>query len=119
MLLKYEVRQTESTRHLHVISRLSVANDNDMMYGSSVNEIWTVTDKIFCYFGRLTDIIFIFHFGLFTPPNDPKKQNSKFKIQNSKKKKKKKNPSVDIIILHMCTINDNHMYGSGDVRLLV
>ena len=121
MLLKYEVRQTESTCHLHVISRLSVANDNDMMYGSSVNEIWTVTDKIFCYFGRLTDNIFIFHFGLFTPPNDPKKQNSKFKIQNSKKKKKKtkKNPSADIIILHMCILNDNHMYGSRYVRLLV
>ena len=89
-----------------------------MMYGSSVNEIWTVTDKIFCYFELLTDIIFIFHFGLFTPPNDPKKQNSKFK-KKKKKKKPEKNPSVDIIILHMCILNDNHMYSSGYVRLLV
>ena len=66
----------------------------------------------------------------FTSPNDPKKQNSKkkkkkkkklknTKLKKKKKKKTEKNPSVDIIILHMCTINDNHMYGSGDVRLLV
>ena len=88
-----------------------------MMYGSSVNDIWSATDKIFCHFGRLTDIIFIFHFGLCIALL-PLLTTQKNKIQK-KKKKKKKNPSVDIIILHMCTINDNHMYGSGDVRLLV
>ena len=49
-----------------------------------------------------------FHFSFwaifrsFIPPND------------QKKKKLKKNP-VDIIILHMCTITDTHMYGSGDM----
>ena len=68
-----------------------------------VNEIWSPTDRIFCHFGWLTDIIFIFHFGLlsaFTPPNDRKKNSKKIK---------KKTTSVDIIILHMWTINDNHM----------
>ena len=96
-----------------------------MMYGSSVNDIWSATDKIFCHFGRLTDIIFIFHFGLcfallpLLTTQKNKIQNSKFKKKKKKKKNPEKNPSVDIIILHMCTINDNHMYGSGDVRLLV
>ena len=35
----------------------------------------------------------------------------------NEKKKTKKNPTRDIIILHMCTINDNHMiYGSWDIN---
>ena len=51
---------------------------------------------------------FIFHFGLFsafTPPNDKKKKKKK----NQRKLKKKQKTNVDIIILHMWTINDNHM----------
>ena len=51
-------------------------NVNHMMYGFSLNEMlsewdaeflpeWSKKDTIFCHFGRLTDIIFIFHFGLF------------------------------------------------------
>ena len=46
----------------------------------------------------MTDVIVIFHFGLFfalLPPNSPKKEN--FKKMN-------KIPG-DIIILHMCTKN--------------
>ena len=43
----------------------------------------------------------------FYPPNNPKNQNFE---------KMKKTPG-DIIILHMCTINDNHMmYGSWDME---
>ena len=43
------------------------------------------------------------HFLPFYPPNNPKNQNFE---------KMKKTPG-DIIILHKCTINDNHMmYGS-------
>ena len=46
---------------------------------------------------RVTDVIFIFHFGLFfalLPPFQPKKM--------------KKTPG-DIIILHNCTRNHDHM----------
>ena len=82
--------------------------------GQNLLSFWT-SDGYNLYFS------FWAMFCTFTSPNDPKKQNSKFKIQKKKKKKKKpeKKQYVDIIILHMCTINDNHMYGSGDVRLLV
>ena len=38
----------------------------------------------------------------FYPPNNMKNQNFE----------KIKNPPGDIIILHRCNINDNHMYGS-------
>ena len=52
------------------------------------------------------------HLGLFfalLPPLQPEKSNLKKKIN-------KKSPG-DIIILHKCTINDNHMmYGSGYMK---
>ena len=53
----------------------------------------------------MADVIVISHFGLFTllPPNSQKNQNFE---------KMKKTPE-DIIILHMCTKNYDHvMYGS-------
>ena len=54
-----------------------------------------MTDRIFCPFRPF--------FALF-PPDDLENQNLE--------KMKKKTPG-DIIILHMCTTNDNHMmYGS-------
>ena len=46
------------------------------------------------------------HFLPFDPPNNPK-----IKIF-----KKWKNMPRDIIILHLCTINDNHMYSSWDME---
>ena len=56
-----------------------------------------------------TDIIFIFHVGLFLhfyPTSSPK---------NEKKKKKRKKMPGNIIILHMRTKNYNHlMHGSWD-----
>ena len=55
-----------------------------------VPEIWSVTDRIFCQFGP---------FLPFYHPNIPKNQNFE---------KLKKTPG-DIIILHMCTTNENHM----------
>ena len=59
-----------------------------------VPDIWIVTDKIFFHLD---------HFLPFYLPNDPKNQNVL---------KKKKAPG-DIIILHKCTKNENHMmYGS-------
>ena len=61
---------------------------------SLVPEIWSMTDRIFCHFGPFFALL---------PPKTPKIQNFE---------KMKKNPE-DIIILHMCTINDSHMmYGS-------
>ena len=62
-----------------------------------VPEIWSMTKRIFCHFGPF--------FSLFTP-NNP--ENQSFEKMN-------KTPG-DITILHMCTINDNHlMYGSWDM----
>ena len=60
------------------------------------------------YESWLTEFFVILdHFLPFYPPTNPKNQNSE---------KLKKGPG-DIIILHMCTINDNHMmYGSWDME---
>ena len=62
-------------------------------------EIWSVTDRIFLSFWTF--------FCPFTPPTT-----QKINIL----KKWKKTPE-DIIILNMCTINDNHMInGSWDIK---
>ena len=55
-----------------------------------VPEIWSMTDRIFCHFGQ---------FFAHLPPNNPKNQNFK---------KMKKIPG-DIIILHKCNKNYDHM----------
>ena len=58
-----------------------------------VPEIWSMTDRIFCHFGPFFALL---------PPNN-------FKNRNLEKLKKRPGD----IILHMCTINYNHMmYGS-------
>ena len=59
-----------------------------------VPDIWNATGRIFCHFGLFFDLL---------PPNNP---------ENQTFEKMKEKPG-DIINLHMCTINDNHMmYGS-------
>ena len=59
-----------------------------------VPEIWSAMDRIFYHSGSFFALL---------PPNNLKNQNFE---------KMKRMPG-DIIILHMCTINDNHMmYGS-------
>ena len=59
-----------------------------------IPEIPGTTDRTFCYFKPFFALL---------PPNNPKSQNFE---------KIKKSPG-DIITLHMCAINDNHiMYGS-------
>ena len=59
-----------------------------------VPEISSAMDTIFCHFGSLFTLL---------PPNNQENQNFE---------KMKKMPG-DISILHMCTINDDHMmYGS-------
>ena len=55
-----------------------------------VPEIWSATDRNFCHFGPF--------FALY-PTNN---------LENQTFEKMKKAPG-DIIILHMCAINDNHM----------
>ena len=53
--------------------------------------------------GETSFFVILGHFLPFDPPKNPKNQNFE---------KNKKKPG-DIIILHLCTINDNHMmYGS-------
>ena len=78
------------TLHLHTI------NDSHMMYGS-----WYMKCNEQNFFVNLD------HFLHFYPTNNPKNQNSE----------KMKKPLGNIIILHLCTINDNHMmYGSWDIK---
>ena len=61
-------------------------------------EIWSTTDRISCHFGLFFALL---------PPMDRENQN----FENMKLM------SGDIIILHMCTINDNHMMnGSWDME---
>ena len=63
-----------------------------------VAEIWSAADIILCHFSP---------FLLFYPTNNLKNQNLE----------KMKKALGDIIILHMCTINDNHiMYVSWDME---
>ena len=67
-----------------------------------VPEIWSMTHRIFCHFGPF--------FALLQKTTQKQHKKSKFW------KTEKKTPR-DIIILHMCTINDNHtMYGSWDMK---
>ena len=59
-----------------------------------VPDIWSATHRILCHFGPF--------FAMLPPLNNPENQNFK---------KLRKTPR-EIIIFHMCTINDNHMmYG--------
>ena len=59
-----------------------------------VSEILSATRQNFCHFGPLLP---------FYRPNKQKNQNVE----------KMKNTPEDIIILHMCTINDDHMMYSS------
>ena len=124
-LLRYEAWQTEffviwdhflpfyplTTQEIKILKKMKklpwdiitlhtcTTNDNHMMYGS-----WNIE--------RDKQIFFVFsnHFLPFYPPNNPPKN------QNVEKKQKTKTPG-DIIILHKCNINDNHMmYGYWDIK---
>ena len=73
-----------------IILHLCTSN-NHMMYGSSDME--STKDRIFCHFGLFFALL---------PSNN---------LENKNVEKMKKAPGY-IISLHMCTINENHMYGS-------
>ena len=73
--------------------------DNIILHNCTKNQ----DHMLYCSWdmAHMTDVI-IFHFGLFFalyPPNSPKNENFK---------KMKKKPG-DVIILHNCTKNDDHM----------
>ena len=79
-----------------IILQMCTINVNHMKYGS-----WDMECD------RLNFLSFWVIFLPFHPTNDLKNQNFE---------KMKKLPA-DIIVLHMCTINDNHiMYGSWDME---
>ena len=82
-----------------IILNMSNINENHIMYDS-----WDMEQgRIFSHFGPF------FHFLPFhtSPPNNP---------ENPNFEKMKQKPG-DIIILHKCTINDNHMiHGSWDMK---
>ena len=66
-------------------------------------DVWFVRYKVW----QTGCFVILDHFLPFYPPNNPKYQNLE---------KVKKTPG-DIITLHMCTINNNHMmYGSWDFK---
>ena len=74
-----------------IILQMCTINDSRAVWFLSYGVQWT---ECFCQFGP---------FLPFYSPNNPKNQNLK----------KMKKPPGDIITLHMCTINGNHMtYGS-------
>ena len=75
-----------------IILRMCIINNSHMMYGSRDMEC-----------NGQNFFVVLDCFLPFEPPNNLKNQNFE----------KMKKPSGDIIIFHMCTINDNHMmYGS-------
>ena len=78
-----------------MILHMCTIHDNHIMNGS---RDWSVTDRIFCHFGPFFALL---------PPNNLKNQNFE----------KMKKICGDIIILCVCTINDNQMiYGSWDSK---
>ena len=70
-----------------IILHMCSINDNHVIM---VPQTWSTTDRIFCHFGL--DFVLL-------PPNNPKNQDFT---------EMKKAPG-DIIILQMCSINDNHV----------
>ena len=72
-----------------IILQMCTINDGPVIW-CMVPEIWSTTDKIFCHFGL---------FFAFLPLNNPKNQNFV----------KMEKPPGDIIILHRCDLNENHM----------
>ena len=90
--LKFEKNVKKKPYQDIIILHKCTINDNHMMYGS-----WDMECDRHNFFSFWTI------FCPFTPPKN---------LENHNFEKTKKTPG-DIIILHMCTINENHMmYGS-------
>ena len=82
-------KQTKNPGDIVIFTQVYHNWHSIIIYGM-VPEIWSVTDRIFCHFGL--------HFVLLAP-NNPENKNFE----------KMKKSAGDIIILHKCTINDNHI----------
>ena len=97
---KKKIKILKKCKKLLEISSLCTCSPKIMIIWCTVPQIWSETDRNF--------FVILSHFLPFYPlPNDPKK--SKFC--------KNKNAPGDIIILHMCTKNHNHiMYASWDTE---
>ena len=88
-------RKNEKISGDNIIFDMCTKNHNHIMYGS-----WYRV-------GQIEFFVILDHFLLLYPSNDPKTQNF-YKIY--------KMPG-DIILLHMCTINEDHMmYSSWDTE---
>ena len=99
---KIKILKLKKTPGDIIILHICTINGNHMMYGS-----WDMEcdRQNVLSFGQIFALL---------PPYGPGK--SKF-WKNEKRKKKNKTKTPDnIIILHICTINDNHMYGSWDIE---
>ena len=82
-----------------IILHMCTINDSCMKYG--LYEVWDMECNRHNFF------VILDHFFALLPPNNPKNQNFEKNEKNLR----------DIIILNMCTINDNHMmYGSWDTE---
>ena len=86
-LQKYNFEKLRNTSGDIILLHLCTKNYNCIISGSLVR---SETERIFLSFSAIFFLL---------PPNDPKNQISE---------KKKKLPE-DIILLHMCTINADHM----------
>ena len=87
-------------KHLQIL--LVYTSVSKMKSSCMVPEIWSMTDRMFVILGHFLHFYYT--------------SNLKIKVFKKLKKLKKKT-SGDIIILHICTINDNHMmYGSWDME---
>ena len=85
-------------KHLVILSFYTCVPEMTIIW-CMVPEIWSLIDTTFCHFSPFIALI--------PPPNNLKNQNFE----------KMKQPPGDIITLHMCIINDNHMmYGSWDTE---
>ena len=93
---KIKILKLKKTSCDIIILHICTINDNHMMYGS-----WDIECN------RENFFVILDHFFLFYPLNNLKNQNfEKMKITPR-----------EIITLHMCAINDNHMmYGSWDIE---
>ena len=88
--------------HLEILSFYTCIPQMTIIW-CMVPEIWSVSDRTFCYFGPL--------FVLLPPPPPPPSNPI-----NQNLEKMKKIPG-GLIILHKCTINDSYMmYGFWDMK---
>ena len=109
--LRYRVRQKDFLSFWAIFFRFThPTNDlKNQTYEKKIIKWDNHYDVWFLRYGAWQTKLFVFldRFLPFYPSSNPKNQNFE----------KMKNKSGDIIILHMCTISDNHiMYGSWDME---